>query len=478
MALPVPGPLLRRTLVRHVLLTVLVAVVLSALTALGVWRYAQDDARRTAEKVARQIASAVLVPLSQRDFGQPGGVARDELLADLAPFLGSGMLERVKVFTVEGGVARIVFSDEQRIEGHTGTLPRDLAERLARGDVVIQPVPDDPEHAYELGLPGERFEVYFGFRDVGGNDALFEVYVPVSVGETTRHAVAILVPLIVAGLLLLAGAMVPLSIALARRMERDRAEQRAARDYGLAAAELARRDLAQRLHDGVIPDLAGASLLLEAISAEGVHGGAEAPWELIGRAQGLVADDLQRLRTLLDDLVPPAVVADRPDAALRELVAQLRRSMDGDEPAVVIDVAEDLGLSEAAAILVLRVAGELLRNAFRHACAGSVRVALGSTEAGSVELTVADDGVGFAPDRPRRPGHVGLQLVRQVVGDSGGRIHVDSRPGMGTVVRAVIPKRLRLWNAGPTAALHPRRGSGVVIRPGGGGGPSRARPSH
>ena len=162
------GALLRRTLGRHVLATALVALVLAGITVVGIWRYAEDDARRSAEKVARQIAAAVLVPLTQRDFGRPTGLDRDELLDDLAPFLGSGMIERVKVFTVDGDRARIAFSDEQRLEGSTGTLRPDLAARLDRGEVVVQPVPDDPEHAYERSLPGERFEVYFAFRDAAG----------------------------------------------------------------------------------------------------------------------------------------------------------------------------------------------------------------------------------------------------------------------------------------------------------------------
>ncbi|WP_379659288.1 sensor histidine kinase [Pseudonocardia yunnanensis] len=429
---------------------------LSGITAFGVLRFAEDEARRTAEKVGRQIASAVLVPLSKRHLGQPGEFVRDDLLADLAPFLSSGMIERVKVFTVDGGTARIVFSDEQRIEGHTGSLRPELAARLDRDEVVVQEVPDDPEHTYERSLPGDRFEVYFGFRDAGGTPTRLEVYVPVAVGETTRYAVAELVPLVLTGLVLVALATVPLSIALARRMERDRAEQRAVRDYGLAAAELARRDLAQRLHDGVIPDLAGASLLLEAIRAEGLRTGGEAPWELIGRAQGLVAADVRRLRGLLDELVPACSVADDLGGALRDLVDQLDSSSSAGArgvPTVTIEVPEGLRPSEAAAVLVHRIAGELLRNAVRHAGAGSVRIRIASGDKGSIELTVADDGSGFDPSRARRHGHIGLQLVQQVARDSAGTLEIDSRPGLGTVVRVTIPQNPRPWSAESTSAV-------------------------
>ncbi|MEN3300570.1 ATP-binding protein [Pseudonocardia sp.] len=447
------GPLLRRTLVRHVLLTAVVAVVVSGLLGVGVWRFAEDDAHRTAEKVARQLASAVLVPLSERDYERPGGFSRDELVADLAPFLGSGMVERVKVFSVSGDVARIVFSDEQRVEGRSGRLDPGLAARLDRGEVVVQQVPDDPEHAYERSLPGERFEVYFGFRDAGGNDTRLEVYVPVDVGATTGHAVTVLVPLVLSGLLLLALATVPLSISLARRMERDRAEQRAVRSYGLAAAELARRDLAQRLHDSVIPDLAGASLLMEAFRAEGHRSGDEIPWELLDHAHEVVADDVRRLRALLTELVGPGPIADDLAGALQDLVAQLRSGPGAEErgPRVSIEVEVD-GLPEGTAVLVHRVAGELLRNAFRHAEAENVRVRVAGGPGETVELTVTDDGVGLDPGRRRRPGHIGLQLVEQVVGDGGGRTMLEGAPGAGTTVTVVLPRRLRAWAGEPAPA--------------------------
>jgi two-component system, NarL family, sensor kinase len=423
----VSGTVLRRTLARHVLLTVVVAVVLSALTTVGVWRYAERDASRTAERVARQIASAVLVPLSQRDFTRLTAGDRESLLGDLAPFLGSGMIDRVKVFTVAGAAARIEFSDEQRIEGHTGTLRPELAAQLERGEVVVQPVPADPEHAYERSLPGERLEVYFAFRDAGGADTRLEVYVPVSVAATTRQAVADLVPLVLAGLLLLALATVPLSLGLARRIERDRAEQRAVRRYGLAAAELARRDLAQRLHDGVIPDLAGVGLLLEAL-------GAQRPDQLVDRVQGLVAEDVRALRGLLDDLVP---AAEDPESALRATAEQARRSVGGGPP---VEVAVSGTFEEETAVLVVRVAGELVRNAVRHAGADTVRVELAERD-GTAVLTVRDDGRGFDPSTPRRTGHVGLQLVQRVAADAGGRVAVDSAPGAGTLVRVELPRR-------------------------------------
>ncbi|WP_089210580.1 sensor histidine kinase [Streptosporangium subroseum] len=98
--------------------------------------------------------------------------------------------------------------------------------------------------------------------------------------------------------------------------------------------------------------------------------------------------------------------------------------------------------SPKIAVVLYRVADELLRNAFRHAQARMVRVGVVARDTGHatvVELTVTDDGVGFDPRRSRRPGHVGLQLVERVIDDNGGRLVMIGEPGTGTVATMSMP---------------------------------------
>ena len=127
-------------------------------------------------------------------------------------------------------------------------------------------------------------------------------------------------------------------LTLARRIDRDRAEQRAVRQYGLTAAESARRDLARHLHDDVIPDLAGVSLLLEAARAEALRPETTHPGTS-SASTGACRRRRRQLRALLDELVPSASTAEQPETALRELANRLRRSSGDDGPAVEIDVA-------------------------------------------------------------------------------------------------------------------------------------------
>ena len=118
--------------------------------------------------------------------------------------------------------------------------PRNAEGRLAFPLLGVQSVPDDAGHRYEMSLAGSRLEAFLGFRDAGCDDMRLELYLLVDVAGTARPAGLVLLPLVLSGLLLLTVATVPVSLALARRMERDHAEQRAVREYGLAAADRAR----------------------------------------------------------------------------------------------------------------------------------------------------------------------------------------------------------------------------------------------
>ena len=82
--------------------------------------------------------------------------------------------------------------------------------------------------------------------------------------------------------------------------------------------------------------------------------------------------------------------------------------------------------------LIYRVAREALRNVQAHAKASSVRVIVTPGR-----LTVSDDGRGFEPaERARRrdEGHVGLDLLADLVEQEGGRLTIQSEPGKGTTV--------------------------------------------
>jgi signal transduction histidine kinase len=79
-----------------------------------------------------------------------------------------------------------------------------------------------------------------------------------------------------------------------------------------------------------------------------------------------------------------------------------------------------------------------MANAARHADATTVRLELRAVAGGAV-LEVIDDGRGFDTNPASAPtGGVGLRLMRERIAELGGELALDSRPGRGTTVRAVL----------------------------------------
>jgi hypothetical protein len=106
---------------------------------------------------------------------------------------------------------------------------------------------------------------------------------------------------------------------------------------------------------------------------------------------------------------------------------------------------------------IYRVAQEALANVARHARASRVSVAL-TTEAGTLELRIADDGSGF--DTSSVTAGMGTENMRARAGELGGRLAIVSG-APGTEVRLSLPLRSPaasvLWiygSVGELAALY------------------------
>lgn len=217
--------------------------------------------------------------------------------------------------------------------------------------------------------------------------------------------------------------------------------------------------------DDVIPDLASAGVLLD--TADQVPPDRAA--ELVGRARDLIATDVGRLRSLLTDLLPPELTPATLPAVFAQLVEQVR-----DDDLQVSLTVEDIPIDAGVTVLLYRVAGELLRTAVAHAGADHLDAHIGPGPGGhepSVCLRVVDDGRGFDPADPPRPGHIGLLLVRRTVEDAGGWVAVDSSPGPGTTIAVVVPFGVagplsRARSAGRPAPGCARPGCGSPAVPG------------
>ena len=90
---------------------------------------------------------------------------------------------------------------------------------------------------------------------------------------------------------------------------------------------------------------------------------------------------------------------------------------------------------------VYRIAGEALRNAFRHADAQHIEIEIRYDER-QLRLRLRDDGKGIDPkvlSDDRNEGHYGLRGMRERAKLLGGKLTVWSERDSGTEVELIIP---------------------------------------
>ena len=146
---------------------------------------------------------------------------------------------------------------------------------------------------------------------------------------------------------------------------------------------------------------------------------------------------MKDLRTLIIELAPPTLRREGLQAALLEVLREMKRKGTNTE----LDLPPNLRLREDRAALIFRVAHEVLRNVAAHAHAKNVKVEL-STEDGSAILSIQDDGKGFSAkdmERRRAEGHLGTAAIVELAEEAGGTLTIDSEPGRGTLVVLTLP---------------------------------------
>ena len=414
-------------------LLALLALALVAGTGVAVVRTVATDqalveARQLTEVSARVVERRLTDDgLITGDAIESGVVARivvDAVLVD--------PVVRVKIWTRDG---RIVYSDETRLIGSEYELGEEDLEVLVGGGVVAE-VSDvsAPENRFERRF-GELLEVYTRIETPDGTPLLFETYQRASsIAERRRELASTFVPVLVATLAALALLMVPIAWILANRVQAAQRERERLLQRAIDSSDRERRRIAGDLHDGPVQELAGLSMRLSA-SAERV-GDADAATTLRDSASA-VRGSVRTLRSAIVGVYPPNLQQVGLAASLSDLVARL--GAEGVDAEVEIDADASFGPEVDA--LLYRACQEAVRNVQEHAGARSVRVTVRRAGDDAV-LEVADDGSGPDPARvaaARQEGHVGLEILGDLVADGGGRLSVGPGPERGTVVRVEVP---------------------------------------
>lgn len=214
----------------------------------------------------------------------------------------------------------------------------------------------------------------------------------------------------------------------------DRVKLRTLANQIIRTGDEERASIARELHDSTAQSLAALLLELSVLAGENAEPRLDAR---IAHIRTIVSDVLDEVR-LVAHTVHPRVLDDLGLLAALQLLAREMQERSG----VTVTCAgpASLGFMDAACASTLyRVAQEAAGNAIRHARATRVSISI-AQHPGAVELEVVDDGIGFDTGdvEKRRPG-MGLFTMRERSALVGGRLTLQSLPGVGTRVMASVP---------------------------------------
>jgi signal transduction histidine kinase/ActR/RegA family two-component response regulator len=204
----------------------------------------------------------------------------------------------------------------------------------------------------------------------------------------------------------------------------------------------AREQIARTLHDGLQQLLLIAGLNLEQqLKREREAGGT--PGELLTEAKYHLDEAVVAARSLHLELFPPVLQRSGLPAALTWLA---NWAHDKYKLNVLVDADPHADTPRKdVRTLLFESARELLFNAFKHARADRVTLALRLHSDDQLSVTVTDNGIGFEParlDDRSKVGQVGWGLfsIRERLTLLGGRVDLESAPARGTRVLLIAPR--------------------------------------
>jgi len=202
-----------------------------------------------------------------------------------------------------------------------------------------------------------------------------------------------------------------------------------------AASEEIRRALARELHDRVAQTLTTMLIELENFKVE--QTGRQSALRQLDELQDSTRDVLANLRHVLFELRGESGTEDGLVEGVRALIARFE---DRTHVKVELSISPSwpAHLRTQASMNMYRIVDEALTNARLHSGATMVEVALRLARDKHLAIEIKDDGRGADEELGRAAG-MGVLGMRERVVILGGILEVDTGPGRGTTVRAMIP---------------------------------------
>lgn len=205
------------------------------------------------------------------------------------------------------------------------------------------------------------------------------------------------------------------------------------------AAMRERNRIAMEIHDGLTQTISGARLILGSCQKT-VRTEPETAEKQLDLLAEVLSRSYDEARHAIFNLRTPILAE---EGLARFIKRRLREFQDfSGVTATLVTSGDDKKCGEEAQFCLSRVFQEGLANTMKHARARHVRAELEMTDS-FVSLRLTDDGVGFdvnsAADASERGNTFGMFGLRRRVEALGGHLVVESAPGKGTTVMALVP---------------------------------------
>ena len=199
-----------------------------------------------------------------------------------------------------------------------------------------------------------------------------------------------------------------------------------------------RKRVSHDLHDGINQLLVSVRHRLELAREQ--LGNREKAETLLTKSMAILDTSIADVRRMSKALHPSALDNIGLAVAIRELGQDFEESTQI-KTRVTADHIDD-HLQEGAKIALYRVLQEALTNIARHAKASHVDVSLNASEAKTISLRIADNGIGLKnPDQVPHPGGLGLRNMSERMESHGGNLIIRNGREGGVELIAHMPQQ-------------------------------------
>jgi len=204
-----------------------------------------------------------------------------------------------------------------------------------------------------------------------------------------------------------------------------------------------RNRIAYEWHDTLLAGFSAISWQLDDAQSRQREGDAARATEAVELARNMVHHYRSEARLVIADLLYEesdtndllSLIQQETQRAIGREAIGFRVTSKGKAPLLPPDVTRQL----------LRVCREAVSNAARHAKPALICIHVEFRGDHCISVCITDDGCGFSPGLNKssqvKPGHFGLEIMKQRARHLGGELFIDSAAGRGTAVSIVVPYR-------------------------------------